>query len=123
MGFQVAMSGATDSKQDTGYDFDLTVIVGKNDEFNYNWSSVDNIRDQIQKQLNAWYMANKLSNTVTGSDQIFLKNDPTKVKQQAIPNVNVQIENIPTTDGTIKKIYHIQILNDPTFKLKVRLFH
>lgn len=68
-------------------------------------------------------MANKLSNTVTGSDQIFLKNDPTKVKQQAIPNVNVQIENIPTTDGTIKKIYHIQILNDPTFKLKVRLFH
>lgn len=125
IGFEIATGGATDSSQNTYQDhsksntFDLTVSVGKNDEFNYNWKSADDIKQQIQKDLNAWYKTNKFDDPVTGTDnQIWLKATPQEVKQQDIPDVTVSVDDVPTTDGTIKKIYHIEIINAPTYKLK-----
>lgn len=116
IGFQIATSGATKSQQNTSNNFDLTITVGKSDQFNYNWASDADLEKQIKNNF-AWYVNNELSNEVTGttSDQVYLKNE-VKKDTQTTSDVVVTHEDVTTTDGTLKRIYHVQI-SDPNVRL------
>ena len=70
----IATNGAKNSNQNTSNNFDITVSVGKNDVFNYQWATDEDLATQIKDHL-AKYVTNDLSNTVDSESNVYLNNN------------------------------------------------
>lgn len=106
----IATSGAKDSNQDTSNNFDITVSVGKNDVFNYQWATDEDLANQIKDHL-AKYVTNDLSNTVDSESNVYLNNNE-KNGDKVDSEVTVKHTDTPVdASGRIQRVYHIKLSN------------
>lgn len=106
----IATSGAKDSNQDTSNNFDITVSVGKNDVFNYQWATDEDLANQIKDHL-AKYVTNDLSNTVDSESNVYLNNNE-KNGDKVDSEVKVKHTDTPVdASGRIQRVYHIKLSN------------
>ena len=106
----IATNGAKNSNQNTSNNFDITVSVGKNDVFNYQWATDEDLATQIKDHL-AKYVTNDLSNTVDSESNVYLNNNE-KNGDKVDSEVTVTHTDTPVdASGRIQRVYHIKLSN------------
>ena len=106
----IATNGAKNSNQNTSNNFDITVSVGKNDVFNYQWATDEDLATQIKDRL-AKYVTNDLSNTVDSESNVYLNNNE-KNGDKVDSEVTVTHTDTPVdASGRIQRVYHIKLSN------------
>lgn len=93
-----------------GDEIDVTVSVGKNKDFVYNWASADQAAKDVQNNL-AWHHKTTLSIPLKSNGQLYFESNEQKSDQEK-SKVTVTIENKDDANN-YTRIYHIKFA-DPT---------